>query len=66
MLEVSGVHPLAPAARDDSMGLVSLIRGSKVVEIVETRATIRTQSSSQLTYRRRIQPSAVAVWELRP
>ena len=63
-LDVFGVHPLAPAARYDCMGLVPLIRG-EVVALNATCAAIRTQSGSELTYLWRPRPGTVALWEVR-
>jgi hypothetical protein len=56
-LDVFGVHPVA-------IGLVPLIRGGDVVAIGSDRATIRMQGGTLLTYLRRPQPGAVAVWDL--
>ena len=44
-----GVHPRAPAARLDAMGLVLLVRGGEVVEPEEGFARISTVGRSQLT-----------------
>jgi hypothetical protein len=63
--DIFGVHPLAPEARYDVMGIVPLIRGSEVVAITERRATIRTPGGGHMTYyRHRPNSGAVAVWEL--
>jgi hypothetical protein len=63
--DVFGMHPLAPEARYDVMGLVPLIRGNEVVSISEQRATIRTPGGGHMTYyRHRPNTGAVAVWEL--
>ncbi len=53
ILDVFGVHPLAPAARYDAMGLVLLIRGGEVIALDERRATIRMPSGAELTYLKR-------------
>jgi hypothetical protein len=63
-LDVFGVHPAAPSTTYEAMGLVPLIRGGDVVAIGSDRATIRTQGGTLLTYLRRPQPAAVAVWAL--
>ena len=63
-LDVFGVHPAAPSTTYDAIGLVPLIRGGDVVAIGSDRATIRTQGGTLLTYLRRPQPGAIAVWEL--
>jgi hypothetical protein len=63
--DIFGVHPLAPEARYDVMGIVPLIRGNEVVAISEQRATIRTPGGGHMTYyRHRPNSGAVAVWEL--
>ena len=66
VLDVFGVHPLAPAPRYDCMGLVPLIRGGEVIAISSDRATIQTGTGALLTYLRRPRPGAVAVWEVLP
>jgi hypothetical protein len=63
--DIFGVHPMAPEARYDVMGIVPLIRGKEVVAISEQRATIRTPGGGHMTYyRHRPNSGAVAVWEL--
>jgi hypothetical protein len=63
--DLFGVHPLAPEARYDVMGIVPLIRGNEVVAISEQRATIRVSGGGLLTYYRyRPNSGAVAMWEL--
>jgi hypothetical protein len=63
--DVFGVHPLAPEARYDVMGIVPLIRGNEVVAISEQRATIRTPGGGLMTYYRgRSNNGSVSVWEL--
>ena len=63
-LDMFGVHPLAPAARYDVMGLALLIRGGEVVGLDERSATIRAPGGSLLTYLRRPTTGAVALWDL--
>jgi hypothetical protein len=63
-LDVFGVHPAAPSTTYDAIGLVPLIRGGDVVAIRSDRATVRTQEGTLLTYLRRPQPGAIAVWKL--
>ena len=66
-LDVFGVHPVAPNARYDAMGLVLLINGGEVISIKSDRATIRARGSgSLLTYLRRPSAGGVALWELSP
>lgn len=50
-----GVHPTAPAARFDAMGLLLLIQGGTVLAMTERTATIRRSTGALLTYRRRSQ-----------
>jgi hypothetical protein len=63
--DIFGVHPLAPEARYDVMGILPLIRGNEVVAISEHRAIICTPGGGHMTYyRHRPNSGAVAVWEL--
>jgi len=64
ILDVFGVHSLAPAARYDAMGLVPLIRGGEVIALDERRATIRMPSGAELTYLKRPRKDAVPIWEV--
>jgi hypothetical protein len=50
--DLIGVHPRAPAARYDAMGLLFLIRGGEVIELHDQCATIRSQRGSLLVYRK--------------
>jgi hypothetical protein len=50
--DLFGLHPTAPLARYDSMGLVWLLRGRKVVALTATAATIRTATGITLSYRK--------------
>jgi hypothetical protein len=61
-LDLFGVHPGAPAARYDVMGLIPMVRGGEVIAIEPTRATTRMPSGGLLTYLRRPQPGAVPIW----
>ena len=63
-LDVFGVHPVAPSATYAAIGLVPLIRGGDVVAIRSDHATVRTPGGTLLTYLRRPQPGAIAVWKL--
>lgn len=63
-LDLFGVHPVAPAARFDVMGLVFLINGGSVVALTETAATIRRRSTAVLTYRRPVQSGAILISEV--
>lgn len=51
-LDLFGVHPLAPSARFDAMGLLLLTQGSTVVALTAEAATLRRVSGAVLTYRR--------------
>jgi hypothetical protein len=51
--DLFGLHPTAPLARYDAMGLVWLLRGTKVVAITATAATIRTATGGTLTFYRK-------------
>jgi hypothetical protein len=65
MQDLFGVHPAAPDARYDAMGLLPLLRGRRVTSITADRATIRTPSGGSLTYyRHRPHREAVAAWDL--
>jgi hypothetical protein len=50
--DLFALHPVAPDARYDTMGLVWLLRGRPVVALTASTAAIRTPSGSTLTYRR--------------
>ena len=62
-VDIFGVHPRAPSARYDAMGLVPLIRGGTVVAIEASRATIRSPGGGLLTYLRLQRAEAVVVWD---
>jgi len=63
--DLFGVHPVAPAARYDCMGLVPLISGGEVIDMRTDRATIRMTSGNGLVYYlRRPNPDAVPIWDL--
>ena len=60
-----GVHPLAPNARYDAMGLVPLLRGGEIVDLTPRWATIMMPGGNCLTYYlRRTSPVAIALWEV--
>ena len=63
-IELFGVHPIAPAARFDAMGLIPLMRGSTIRELTPDAALIASPSGGRLTFRRDPQPHAVLIWEL--
>jgi hypothetical protein len=62
--DVFGVHPIAPSARFDAMGLVPIIRGGDVTSINERSATIRSPGGQFLIYMRRPSGRAVCLWEI--
>jgi len=62
--DLIGVHPRAPAARYDAMGLLFLIRGGEVIGLHDQCATIRSQRGSLLVYRKYGHPGAVPLWEI--
>jgi hypothetical protein len=49
--DLFALHPVAPEARYDTMGLVWLLRGRPVVALTASTAAIRTVCGSTLTYR---------------
>lgn len=62
-LDLFGVHPAAPAARFDVMGLIPVLNGGRVITISAEGATIKAPSGAILTYRRPDQAGAVPVTE---
>jgi hypothetical protein len=62
--DVFGIHPLAPSARFDAMGLVPIINGGEVISIAERSATVRSPGGSKLVYMRRPSSGSVCLWEL--
>jgi hypothetical protein len=50
--ELFGLHPIAPLARYDAMGLVWLLRGRAVVALTEGMAAIQTPSGGTLSFYR--------------
>ena len=62
--DLIGVHPGAPAARYDAMGLLFLIRGGEVIELHDHCATIRSQRGSPLVYLKCEYAGAVLLWEV--
>jgi hypothetical protein len=51
-LDLFGVHPIAPAARFDVMGLIPILNGAEVLALTSQTATTRRMSSAVLIYRR--------------
>jgi hypothetical protein len=65
ILDVFGVHPIAPNARYDAMGLIPLLRGGAIVDIRSDRAAIKSTSGNNTTfYLRRESAERVALWDL--
>jgi hypothetical protein len=62
--DLIGVHPGAPAARYDAMGLLLLLRGGEVLELHAHWARIRSQGGSSLMYRKCGYAGAVPLWEV--
>jgi hypothetical protein len=50
--DLFGLHPTAPLARYDAMGLVWLLRGRTVERLTATEATIRASAGTTLSFRR--------------
>jgi hypothetical protein len=63
--DLLGVHPHAPAARYDAMGLLLLIRGGEVVELQKECASIKSKGGSSLVYRKYRYAEAVPLWQVR-
>ena len=63
--DVFGVHPTAPAARFDVMGLLLLIQGGAVVGLTADGASIRRASGAVLSYRPCVAPGGILLSELR-
>ena len=49
-LDLFGVHPTAPTARFDVMGLIPIVRGRSVCVLTEKSATIDCKSGAKLTF----------------
>jgi hypothetical protein len=60
-LDLFGVHPFAPAARFDVMGLLLLVQGGTVVALTANAATIRRKTGALLTCRRPVAPGAILI-----
>jgi hypothetical protein len=65
-LDLFGVHPTAPAARFDVMGLLLLVQGGAVVALTADAATIRRKTGALLTCRRPVAPGAILISAVRP
>lgn len=63
--DLFGVHLAAPACRYDAMGLLLVLQGSTVVALIDTTATMRAPSGAVLTFRRKSNPTAILISEIR-
>ena len=63
-LDLFGAHPVAPAARYDCMGLALLLKGGTIDAIDDEGASIRSRTSSTLTFRRRRNPQGLPLWKI--
>lgn len=64
-LDLFGVHPAAPAARMDVLGLIMTLSGGEVVNLTDAAATMRRRSGAVLTFRRVAQAGAILLSEVR-
>jgi hypothetical protein len=48
-LDLFGVHPTAPTARFDVMGLIPILRGRSVCVLTEKTATVECKSGAKMT-----------------
>jgi hypothetical protein len=65
-LDLFGVHPRAPAARFDVIGLLLLVQGGAVVALTADAATIRRKTGALLSCRRPVAPGAILISAVRP
>ena len=63
-LDLFGVHPIAPAARFDVMGLIPILNGAEVLALTSQTATMRRASSAVQTYRRPRRGGAIVISQL--
>jgi hypothetical protein len=61
LIDLLGVHPIAPAARVGVQGLMFFVRGGAVIGVSGTSATFRRLSGSTLTFERIGRDEAVLV-----
>ena len=65
-IELFGIHPVAPAARHDCLGLAFMLDGGEVVDIDADKATlIKPSGAMQSYYRWRDDPGAKMAWEVK-
>jgi hypothetical protein len=60
-LDLYGVHPTAPTARFDVMGLIPILRGRGVCVLTERTATIECKSGAKQTFNRPTGAGAVLI-----
>jgi hypothetical protein len=65
-LDLFGVHPVAPAARFDVMGLIPILNGAEVLALTNQTATMRRVSSAVQTYSRPKVSGAIVISQLLP
>jgi hypothetical protein len=63
-IDLFGVHPVAPAARFDVMGLIPILNGAEVLALTSQTATMRRVSSAVQTYRRPEGGGAIVISQL--
>jgi hypothetical protein len=63
--DLFGVHPIAPAARYDAMGLIPLIRSGEVIEMDTQIAILRSAGGSRLVVCKPRFANPVALWDYR-
>jgi hypothetical protein len=64
-LDLFGVHPAAPAARYDVMGLIPMLSRADVMSLTDSAAIVRRQSGAVLTYRGHYREGAVVLSQVR-
>jgi hypothetical protein len=65
--DLFGLHPTAPAARRDVMGLAFVLRpGDKILSLDETSAIIQTPQGAMQKFHRGPENNGVCAWSLRP
>jgi len=62
--DLFGVHPAAPTARFDAMGLIPLLHGNPVIALTETTATLRGSSGSIQRFSRIHKVRGIYLWEI--
>ena len=62
-IELFGVHPIAPAARFDCMGLILVLNSKSVRSISADGASLASPTGTTLSYRREPMLGAVLIWD---